>query len=166
MKKVLKIKNSYSLVEKDFQSLHSKGFGEKMGNLFIINTYEVLYLLEKKRIRVFDKKGKEYSFEDILKSKNIGLNVYLVFADLVKNGYDVKSGLKYGVEFRIYPKGEKKGDTHSSWLVTVANSEKSFKVNDFAGKNRVAHSTKKNLLMAVVDIENSITYFESAWKRM
>lgn len=166
MIEVSKIRNSYTLCERDFQSLHSKGFGEKVGKLFTIDVYEVLYFLEKGKIRVFDSKKNELFFEDIIKFKNVDLNNHLVFSDLVKKGYDVKSGLKYGFNFRIYPKGEKKGDSHSSWLVVVLSSNSKLKVDDFSGKNRVAHSTRKKVLMAIVDSENSITYFETSWKRV
>ena len=34
---------------------------------------------------------------------------------------------------------------------------------DFASKNRVAHSTRKKLLIAVVDEENDVSFWESNW---
>jgi tRNA splicing endonuclease len=37
---------------------------------------------------------------------------------------------------------------------------------DFASKNRIAHSTKKRLLIAVVDEENDVSYFEINWMKM
>ncbi|MDI6721905.1 MAG: tRNA-intron lyase, partial [Candidatus Aenigmarchaeota archaeon] len=36
---------------------------------------------------------------------------------------------------------------------------------DFSAKNRVAHSTRKNLLLAVVDDENEPTFYEIQWIR-
>ncbi|MBI4143528.1 tRNA-intron lyase, partial [Candidatus Woesearchaeota archaeon] len=36
---------------------------------------------------------------------------------------------------------------------------------EFAAKNRVAHSTKKRLLMAIVDAENDVTFYEIRWLR-
>jgi len=36
---------------------------------------------------------------------------------------------------------------------------------DFAAKNRVAHSTRKRLLMAIVDDENCPTFYEIKWVR-
>ena len=37
--------------------------------------------------------------------------------------------------------------------------------HDYAAKNRVAHSTKKRLLLAVVDEEGDVSYWESRWIR-
>ena len=36
---------------------------------------------------------------------------------------------------------------------------------EFAAKNRVAHSTKKRLLIAVVDDEGDVSYWECRWLR-
>ena len=36
---------------------------------------------------------------------------------------------------------------------------------EFAAKNRVAHSTRKRLLLAIVDAEGQVTHYEVAWKR-
>jgi len=36
-------------------------------------------------------------------------------------------------------------------------------LQDFSAKNRVAHSTKKNLLIGIVDEENDVTYYEISW---
>ncbi|MBU1252016.1 MAG: tRNA-intron lyase, partial [Nanoarchaeota archaeon] len=35
--------------------------------------------------------------------------------------------------------------------------------HDFSAKNRVAHSTKKNLLLAIVDEEGDVSYYEVRW---
>jgi tRNA-intron endonuclease, archaea type len=37
--------------------------------------------------------------------------------------------------------------------------------HDFAAKNRVAHSTKKNLVIAIVDDESDVSYYEISWLR-
>ena len=36
---------------------------------------------------------------------------------------------------------------------------------DFAAKSRVAHSTRKKLLVGVVDEEGDVTYYEVGWVR-
>ena len=35
--------------------------------------------------------------------------------------------------------------------------------HDFSAKNRVAHSTKKNLLIGIVDEEGDCTFYEVGW---
>ena len=34
---------------------------------------------------------------------------------------------------------------------------------DFTAKNRIAHSTKKQLLLAIVDEEGDVSYYQSDW---
>ena len=160
------IKNNFVLEENSWQSLNSKGFGTKIDHLFTLNIYEVLFLLNKNKIEVFDLKSNILEFELILKKFKVDFNVYLVYCDLTKKGYNVKSGLRYGVDFRIYEKGVGVGEGHSEWLVRVFSYKDKFNISDFASFNRVSHSTKKKLLNSIVDIENDVTYFESSWTKM
>jgi tRNA-intron endonuclease len=37
--------------------------------------------------------------------------------------------------------------------------------HDFSAKNRVAHSTNKTLLIAIVDEESDVSYYEVKWTR-
>ena len=40
------------------------------------------------------------------------------------------------------------------------------KWHEFAAKSRVAHSTKKKLLLGVVDEGGDVTYYEVGWFRL
>ena len=107
------------------------------------------------------------SKKDLLKKlqkldKNFELK-YLVFRDLRKKGYILKAALKFGADFRVYPKGSKPGGEHAKWLVFVNHESKKLTWHEFSAKNRVAHSTKKNLLLAIVDDEGDLTYYEVKW---
>jgi tRNA-intron endonuclease len=160
------------------QALLSKGFGKKDNNLFQLEPCEVLYLIEKKKAKVLEtddnkitskfrkSKTKELSFKQVLKRKQVSINDYIVYKDLKSKGYQVKSGLKYGFRFRVYDKGIKKGDDHSLWLVEPITETDNLKIKDIAGKNRIAHTTRKKMLFAIVDNEDSVTYLETSWKRL
>lgn len=166
---------------KDFQRLNSKDFGYKKNDFYFLDFYEVLYLLERDKILVYNlnefKKNKNKSkeiensnldFNCVLKKfsrKKVFLN-YLVYKDLKKRGYVVKTGLKYGTEFRVYDKGIKIGEDHSLWLVCVFEQKEKFEILDLVKVNRIAHSTKKKILFAIVDEEKSITYIQNNWQRM
>ena len=164
--KIQLIRNNFVLGESLWQSLNSKGFGLKIDNLFTLNIYEVLFLVNKDKVEVFDLKDRLVTFELILKKFKVDFNIYLVYTDLIKKGYNVQSGLRYGVDFRIYEKGVEVGEGHSEWLVRVYSHKDRINISDFASFNRVAHSTKKKLLNAVCDVECDVTYFESAWTKM
>lgn len=130
---------------------------------------EALYLLEKCRIRVLDGRKKEMDFEKFLKKAikiepNIKLK-YAVFRDLRDRGYIVKTALKFGADFRVYDRGIKPGEDHAKWVVFPVHEASTLTWHEFAAKNRVAHSTKKRLLLGVVDEESDISYWEARWIR-
>ncbi len=80
-------------------------------------------------------------------------------------GYIVKTALKFGADFRVYDRGVKPGEDHAKWVVYPVNEGSTLTWHDFSAKNRVAHSTKKRLLMGIVDAENDVTYYEIRWMR-
>ncbi len=132
-----------------------------------ISIIEALYLQEKGKIRILDKKGKILSLDEMwVKIQNKGLLYkYLVFRDLRNRGYIVKTGFKYGSEFRLYERGKSPGDGHSDYVVKVVNENQDISVLNFSSYVRVAHGVNKKLLMAVVDDEQDITYYNVEWTR-
>ncbi|UCD21129.1 MAG: tRNA-intron lyase [archaeon] len=153
--------------EKEAVNLHNKNrFGELVGGKIQYSLSEALYLLEQSKIEVHDSK-KRLSYDAFLKkAKRLEPNIilrYKVFADLRKRGFIVKTALKFGADFRVYERGKKPGKAHAKWLVSPVKGNSKIIWYDLAAKSRVAHSTKKNLLIAVVDDEGDITYYEVGW---
>ena len=163
--RVDKVKQQFIVEEQKHKDhLTSKGFGEVIGDIFVLSIYEVLYLLEKRKVEVY-LRNRELSFQQITSSKTTDITSYRVYRDLKKKGYHIKSGLKYGFTFRVYNKGVKQGEDHALWLVQPVHEDQKFSVREFAGKNRVAHSTKKKLLLGIVD-DSDVTYLEVNWRRL
>jgi len=148
-------------------SLHKKSsFGEPVGEKVQYSFSEALYLVEAKRIEIFQKKDK-LAFKELFSKlqkldKRIGIK-YPVFKSLRERGYVVKTALKFGADFRVYDKGSKPGKKHAKWVTFCDRESKYFTWHDFSAKNRVAHSTKKNLLLAIVDDEEDVSYYEVSW---
>lgn len=148
-------------------TLHKKShFGEPSGEKIRYSFTEALYLLEKKKLDVFQRKTK-LKFKELIKKlqrkeKRIQTK-YAVYKDLRNRGYLVKTALKFGADFRVYEKGSKPGKTHAKWIVFSDNESNRISWSDFSAKNRVAHSTKKKLLLAVVDEESDVSYYEISW---
>ncbi|MFH1649321.1 MAG: tRNA-intron lyase [Candidatus Woesearchaeota archaeon] len=134
-----------------------------------LSILEALYLMEKGRLVVKDSKDKAMNFEDYLKNaKKIEPNFwirYCVFKDIRNRGYIIKTALKFGADFRIYDRGVKPGEDHARWVVYPVHEGSTLTWYEFAAKNRVAHSTKKRLLIGVVDDEGDVTYWEIRWMR-
>ena len=141
-------------------------FGEPASEKIQYSLAEVLFLAEKGKMEVFSG-NKKISRKDLMnKFRRIDKKIqikYLVFKDLREKGYIVKTALKFGAEFRVYDKGKKPSQVHAKWVVFTEHESGKLNWHEFSAKNRVAHSTKKNLLLAIVDEEVDITYYEVKW---
>jgi len=130
---------------------------------------EALYLLEKKKTLVYDSRNKLIDFEAFLKkAQKVEPNFwvrYCVYRDIRNRGYIIKTALKFGADFRIYDRGVKPGEDHARWVVFPVHEGSSLTWYEFSAKNRVAHSTKKRLLIGCVDDEGDTTYWEVRWLR-
>lgn len=143
-------------------------FGEPSGEKIRYSLPEALFLAEKGKIEIISGK-KKLAFRDIMKKaggidKRINTR-YAVFKNLRKKGYIVKTALKFGADFRVYDRGFKPGEKHAKWVVFADNESKRLTWHEFSAKNRVAHSTKKTLLLAIVDEEGDVSYYEVRWMR-
>ncbi len=147
----------------------SQRFGEKVGEKIEYTLSEALFLVENKKMEIYDYRGKKLNekslyarFQKIDKKFKIK---YQVFKDLRARGYIVKTALKFGAEFRVYDKGKSVGKDHARWILFPVSENQAMTWHEFSAKNRVAHSTKKNLLIAIVDEECDVSYYEVKWIR-
>ncbi len=168
IKTVFSGEDVFSNTKEAFSLYEKSRFGEIIGGKIHYSLTEALYLLEKKKIEVYEKK-KKMNFEKFMtKTREIDARIqtkYTVFRDIRDRGYIIKTALKFGAEFRIYDKGVKPGEEHAKWILYPVRESDSLTWHDFAAKNRVAHSTRKNLLIGIVDEEGDVTYYEIGWIR-
>ena len=145
-----------------FGSLGSNGKVE-------LSLLEALYLMEKGRLVVKSEAGRKLTFESYLKkARKVEPNFWIryhVFKDMRNRGYIIKTALKFGADFRVYDRGVKPGEDHARWIIYPVHEGETLTWYEFAAKNRVAHSTKKRLLMGIVDDEGDVTYYEIRWMR-
>ncbi|MFH1500489.1 MAG: tRNA-intron lyase [archaeon] len=155
--------------KKEAQQLCSKScFGEPKSGKVYYSLVEALFLLENKKLELTEK-SKKVTFEKLMQiseksDKKIRIK-YSVFRDMRKKGYIVKTALKFGAEYRVYGKGCRPGKGHAKWILYPVSESIRLTWHDFSAKSRVAHSTRKNLLIAVVDEELDITYYEISWMK-
>ena len=150
-------------------SLYEKSrFGEKRGGKIEYSPIEALFLLSEKKISILSGKKplKEEELFRKLKKHDKKIETKLaVFKDLRKKGYILKTALKFGADFRVYEKGIKPSEDHARWILFVTKETDSLNWHDFAAKNRIAHSTKKTLLIAILDEEGDVSYYEVSWRK-
>lgn len=151
------------------QVYHESRFGEPKDKKINYSFVEALYLLEKGKVEVRDEKEKVLSFDQFVKkAKAMEPNFwirYIVFKDMRSRGYIVKTALKFGADFRVYDRGVKPGDDHAKWVLFPIHEGSTLTWYEFSAKNRVAHSTRKRLLLGIVDDEHDVTYYSVAWTR-
>ena len=152
------------------RELYNKSrFGKLTNNKVQLSFIEASYLQEKGKIKIVDRRNREIKKDSFLKKskKHVpDFHVrYSVFEDIRDRGYIIKTALKFGADFRIYDRGVKPGEDHARWIVYPVHESQKLTWYEFAAKNRVAHSTKKRLLIGVVDDEGDVSYWECRWLR-
>ncbi len=144
-------------------TLVEKGFGESKGRKLILDLFEAVYLVEKEKIIVLDKKGKALSSTKLV---SIGLehdkkfySKCVVYSDVKEKGYCIKTGLKFGFDFRIYPKGKKMGEVHSEFGLNVNDESEKISMTQLSRITRLAGNIHISSIIAVVDREDEVNYY-------
>lgn len=140
----------------------TKKLGEIKNKQVVYTAFEAFYLIKIKKAELIKNNKKltqEQAEKVLLKNKELQ-NKYLVFEYLKNRGYIVKTGLKFGGEFRVYEKNKK----HATYITYIIN--KNINIQEFISKNRIAHSTAKKLLLAIIDDEESILFYDVNWTKL
>ncbi len=160
----------FSNSKEAFNLFESQRFGERTGEKIFYTLQEALFLVETKKMEITDSKDKNIKEKELFKKfEKIDKKFktkYLVFRDLRQKGLIVKTALKFGAEFRVYEKGKNIGVDHAKWILFPVSQNEQLTWQDFSAKNRIAHSTNKKLLIAVVDEENEVSYYEVNWLKI
>lgn len=153
----------FSNSEKAFQLEDSKKLGEKKENKIVYSEFEALYLKELVQAEII-KNNKKLTEEQLIKlfsKKDFKIN-YLVYKYLRKKGLIVKTGSKFGAEFRVY----EKNNQHAKYLVYIVKQSEKLNLHNLISKIRISHSTGKKLLLAILDSEEEILFYEIDWKKI
>jgi tRNA-intron endonuclease len=166
---VAKLLVNRSVIEKDFSELAEKAFGKVVEKRLELSFVETLYLLHKKRIEL--KRDSQKITPRKLMSAGVRLDKrlhekYVVYEDLRERGLVVKTGFKFGCDFRVYKrgvrmrKGPKSPGEHTKWIVYVVPEDYNCAFQELSRAVRLAHSIRARMLWAIVDNENNVTYYE------
>ena len=158
-----------ALVFKGYEELMEKSYGKQVSSRLELAFVEMLYLLEKGKIKL-KKDRKLVKFNQLLelavkKDKRIH-EKYTVFKDLRDRGLVVKTGFKFGCDFRVYQrgvgvkKGPKAHGEHTRWIVFTVPEDYTCSFAELSRAVRLAHSIRARMLWAIVDNEAGVTYLE------
>jgi len=128
----------------------------KKGSLYL-NLYEACLLLEDGKLEVFSKGEKLRLGEEL--NEGFGMK-YEVFRDLrATKGLIVRSGIKFGCDFVVYPPGKTVGKSHSKWMLHVMPETARIDYNEITRAARLATNVKKKMVFASVT-ERGPVYYE------
>ncbi|QYZ79018.1 tRNA-intron lyase [Methanofollis formosanus] len=133
----------------------SGGYGRPGKGKLRLAPEEGLYLLVRKRIEL-----PGYDFEKLLQelSKDpVFFRRYLVYRDLRERGYALQTGPH---DFRVFRRGERPGKGQSYYLVRVLAERDLVDFACVAAEVETAGNMRKTYLIAAVDDEGELTYYE------
>ena len=144
-------------------------YGELLEDRLELSLIEATFLLERKKIKI-KKNRKKVSLKDIYKhSQKIDPRFiirYTVYKDLRERGLPVRTGFKFGCDFRVYERGVspiKKGPKgpreHTKWIVFCVSEDYNCSFQELSRAVRLAHNIRANMLWAVVDNEGDCTFY-------
>ncbi len=157
------------IIVKGFDELEQRSYGKRIEDRLELALVEALYLLERRKISV--KKGKtKVNFKALMEH---GLKLdkrlhekYTVYRDLRGRGLVVKTGFKFGCDFRVYKRGvlvkrgPKAPTEHTRWIVYCVPEDYTCSFQELSRAVRLAHSIRATMLWAIVDGEGDITFYE------
>ncbi|MDU9376791.1 hypothetical protein McpSp1_14190 [Methanocorpusculaceae archaeon Sp1] len=132
------------------------GYGriEKTGKLRLA-VEEALYLIARGKIEIDG-----WSFDHLLSANaaNHGfLRSFIVYRDIRERGYVVTTGPQ---DYRIFPRGQRPGHGQSKYLLRVLSERDMVDLSVVLREAQAASNMRKQFLLAVVDDEHELTYYE------
>lgn len=143
--------------------LNNKGYGEKEDSEYLLKPYEALYLIYAKRLVVKDKRDNNIDLQSLIElslkyDKDI-LTKFLIYRDLRSRGYIAKEGFGFGVDFRVYERGEFEKKP-SKYIVFGINEGIDMKANDFSNAIEQIGIMGKEAVIAVIERRGEIIYYK------
>ncbi|MBM4249399.1 MAG: tRNA-intron lyase [Euryarchaeota archaeon] len=151
--------------QREASQVHNRGwFGTpQTGGALRLEPVEALHLLETGRLEVLCG-GAAVPFEQLLKravSDDPGFEIrYLVYSDLRRRGFTVKPFLPPPPDFAVYDRGALPSRASSKHHVLAISERTLFDLEELRRIAGRAASVGKGLMLALVDEEGDLTYYE------
>ena len=154
------------VTETKFQDqLRSKGFGENEDSEYILSYCEALYLAFTNRLVIKTNDETSVGFEQLIErmlrhDPNV-LTRFLVYRDLRSRGYVVKDGFGFGIDFRVYERGEYQKKP-AKYLVYALNEGINLKIEDLYDLIDQTAKMGKNSVLAVIERRGEVIYYKAS----
>ena len=137
---------------------------EEINVPLILDLIEGYYLLERKKITIYQSKKKvtDRMMLEICKKEYHDFDKkYLVYKNFRDKGYIVNPGIKFGCDFAVYQKGP--GLDHAPYLVQVYNNKDSISTTGVVLAGRLATTVRKQFILAISDGKDKVDYLALDW---
>lgn len=153
----------------EFYNTSSIGDIEQNDNglkILVLDPVEVLLLCERKRVLLWEENDKNkalFDFESLLtyftQFDDRLWHKYIIYSDLRKRGYIVRTGYGEGIDFRVYKRGADFNNDTAKFLIYPVFEGEPIELRDLDKMSRVAMSSRKDLIVATVDRLSKPIYY-------
>jgi tRNA-intron endonuclease len=155
------VKEKVKAGKKAINELYNTGYyGRPKGDVLELTLVEAAYLLYKNKLEISqDEKnlGFEEFFTEASRRQQFFELKYIVYKDLRERGYYVQPSV---TDFRVYPRGGHPGKTQAKMFVYVRSERVPMLLKDLLTQYNAALNVRKQMVLAIVDEESDITYYE------
>jgi len=148
--------------EKAIDELAKKGYGEKEGKKYLLRFYEALYLLYANKITI-KHKNSSLDFDKLvdisLKHDSGAWTRFLIYRDLKSRGYVAKEGFGFGVDFRVYERGEY-GNKSAKYVVFGINEGTKIQISKLNDAIEQIGRMGKEAVIAVIERRGEVIYYK------
>jgi tRNA-intron endonuclease len=147
--------------------LMKRGYGEEMDGKLTLKDYEAIFLLYSKKLRAL-KDEKEISVNelvDLAMSRDANAwTSFLIYRDLRNRGYVVREGFGFGVDFRVYDRGEY-GSKSAKYVVCGLNEGTKKSIKELSEIVSQIGRMGKEAVLAVIERRGEVIYYKiQGWK--
>ena len=159
-----------AVVFEKFDQVYEPGYyGKVLDNRLELALVEACLLLKRARIRVL-KEGKEMTFQELFEhacslDKRFPER-FRVYEDFRERGLLVRTGYKFGCDFRVYERGvqlkrgPKSAKEHTKWIAFCVPEDYTCSFQELSRAVRLAHNIRARMLWAIVDNEGDVTFLQ------
>jgi len=142
--------------------LKQKGYGEDNDCDYYLNTFETLYLLHLKKLKL-TKGSRIVDFDSLMqfciKTDEDIFTKFLIFRDLRTRGYVVKDGFGFGSDFLVYERGNF-GTKSAKYLVFALNEGTQENIGQIQKNIYEITQMGKEPIIAVIERRGEIIYYK------
>lgn len=155
--------------DEELEEVHEEAYyGKIKDDKLVLSPSEATHLLERGLVDVeqgFDKVYDYYAEHDSdFRQK------YAAYSDLRERGLIVKTGFKFGAHFRVYARGvnpykkDKGRKDHTEFIVHAVRENEDMSFQEMSRAVRLANNIRADMMWAVVDSEEDVTYYKVGHK--